>query len=118
METDKAILAFSQSEKIKSSLIWLSQALALLGGLPQGERKGGERVIGALLGMVGNEIGLARTVTGNEAWNEIGSHIERAVNMVDSGVGQEATIHLTRALSRVTNIGLESMTILKERALL
>jgi len=118
METDKAILAFSQSEKIKAGLIWISQALESLQGVHGAERKGGETILNVMLQMVGQETGLARHVVGSEIWEEIDSHIEKAAGMVSSGVGQEATIHLSRALSRVTNVGLEAMTTLREKNLL
>ncbi len=118
METDKAILAFSQSEKIKTGLIWVSQALELLQGLHGAERKGGEVVLDAMIRMIGQETQLARTVVGSEIWEEMDTHLDRAVGMVNSGVGHEATIHLSRALSRVTNIGLQAMTTLREKDLL
>jgi hypothetical protein len=38
--------------------------------------------------------------------------------MFDSGIGEEALIHLSRALSKVTNIGQQSMSYLKETGLL
>jgi hypothetical protein len=38
--------------------------------------------------------------------------------MMDSGVGEEATTHLSKALSMVTNIGQQSMMYLKEKDLL
>ncbi len=118
METDKAIMAFSQSEKIKAGIIWISQALILLQGLPGEEKKGGERIISALLNMIDHEIKLAKAVAGSEMWDEIEPNIDKAVVMVNSGVGHEATIHLSRALSKVTNIGHQSMTFLKEKGLL
>ena len=118
METDKAILAFSQSEKIKAGLIWISQALELLQGLYGAERKGGEIVLDVMLRMISQETQLARTVVDSEIWDEMDIHLGRAVSMVNSGVGHEATIHLSRALSQVTNIGLQSMTALREKDLL
>lgn len=118
METDKAILAFSQSEKIKTGLIWISHALELLQGLYGAERKGGEVVLDAMLRMISQETQVARTMIGSEIWEEMDVHLGRAVSMVNSGVGHEATIHLTRALSQVTNIGLQAMTTLREKDLL
>ena len=38
MEVDKAIMAFSQSEKVKAGLIWISQVLEILRGMPDQER--------------------------------------------------------------------------------
>ncbi len=118
METDKAILAFSQSEKIKAGLIWISQALEVLQGLHGAERKGGEIALDAMLRMISQETQVSRSIVGSEIWEEMDVHLERAVSMVNSGVGHEATIHLSRALSQVTNIGLQSMTALREKNLL
>jgi hypothetical protein len=38
--------------------------------------------------------------------------------MFDSGIGEEALIHVARALSKVTNIGQQSMSYLKQINLL
>ena len=38
--------------------------------------------------------------------------------MIHSGVGPEAVIHLTQALSQVTSIGQRSMSFLQEQGLL
>ena len=118
MEIDKAILAFSQSEKIKAGIIWISHALDMLQGLPGAEKKGGEKMINAVLNMIGHEIRLAMTVAGGEGWLEIEPHIDKALVMVDSGVGHEANVHLSKALSKTTNIGQRSMTFLSEQKLL
>ena len=118
MEIDKAILAFSQSEKIKAGIIWVSHALDMLQGLPGAEKKGGERMVNALLNMIGHEIRLAKTVVGGEGWLEIEPYIDKALVMVDSGVGHEANVHLSKALSKTTNIGQQSMTFLSEKKLL
>jgi hypothetical protein len=118
METNEAIMAFSQSEKIKAGLIWVSQTLNLLEGLPGGEKAGGEKVINAVLNMVGNEIRLAKAVGGDRGWGEIEPYLEKALVMVNSGVGAEANANLSKALSKVTNIAHGSMTFLKEKGLL
>jgi hypothetical protein len=118
MKTNEAIMAFSQSEKIKAGLIWASQAIQLLPGLPEDQRRGAERIVYTLLSMISKEIDLARILTRHEAWIEVEPWVERALIMIDSGIGHEGGVHLTRALSKVTNIGQESMTILKERELL
>ena len=118
MEIDEAILAFSQSEKMKAGTIWISQALNLLQGLHEAEKKGGEKIINALLNMIAHEINLAKNVAGNEGWDDIETHFERALVMVNSGVGEEATVHLSMALSRITNVGQQSMSFLKEKGLL
>lgn len=118
METNEAIMAFSQSEKIKAGLIWVSQSLSLLEGLAGGEKVGGERVVSATLNMVGQEIKLAKAVGGSYGWEEIEPYLEKAHVMINSGVAEEASAHLSRGLSKITNIAQESMSFLKERGLL
>lgn len=118
MKTNEAILAFSQSEKIKAGLIWLGQSVEFLQSLPEEEKRGGERTIKLLLAMIGHEVSLARSLAPHEEWGGIENLIERSLVMLDSGVGQEATMHISKALSRVTNIGQQSMGFLKEKNLL
>jgi len=89
VRTDEAILAFSQSEKIKAGLIWSTTGLELLEGLPLDEKKGAQRIINS-----------------------------RAIAMLESGVPGEAIPQLSRALSKVTNIGQQTMSLLKEKELL
>jgi hypothetical protein len=118
MKTNEAVAAFSQSEKIKAGLIWVSQIVEHLQGLPGEQRKGGEKLTRILLGMVAQEMALAKALTRIEYWQEAESHIEKAVVMIESGVAEEALLHLSRALSKVTNIAQESMSLLKESGLL
>jgi hypothetical protein len=118
MEIDEAIMAFSQSEKIKAGLISISQAFEVLRGFAEGEKKGGEKIINVFLGMIEHEVKLARTVTRHKQWDDVELYIDKARVMVNSGVGHEATVHLSKALSNVTTIGQQSMTLLKERGLL
>jgi hypothetical protein len=118
MKTKEAIMAFSQSEKIKAGLIWISQVLELLSSVPENERKGGDRMANALINMVCHEVKLAWAVVGGDQWNEIESLLDKAGIMVQSGVGHEAMIHISKALSNVTSIGQRSMSYLKEASLL
>lgn len=118
MEINEAIMSFSQSEKIKAGLIWVSQVLALLEGLPDVERRGGEKIIDAILNMIGHETKLAEAVVENDGWHEIEAYIDKALVMVNSGVGQEANAHLSIGLSKTTNIAQKSMSLLKEKGLL
>ena len=118
MEADKAIMAFSQSEKAKAGIIWVSQSLNMLEGLNQGEKAGGEKIAVALLNMIVHEVNLARNISGDESWEGIAPDIDNAILMINSGVSQEANTHLSRALSKVTNIGQQSMLALKEKKLL
>lgn len=118
METDKAILSFSQSEKIKAGITWVSNALNIIETLPSNEKKGGEKVITAMINMMYQEIRLAGAVSGSHEWSDIEPHIDKALMMMDSGVGQAAIDHLTKALSMTTNIGQRSMLALKENNML
>jgi flagellin-specific chaperone FliS len=118
METNEAIMAFCQSEKIKAGLIWTSQTIELVLGLPEEQKKGAEKTVHVLLNMVSQEISLAKALARHEAWSEAEPHIEKALIMINSGVSHEAGIHLSKALSKITNIGQQSMSLLQERHLL
>ncbi|MBN1106773.1 MAG: hypothetical protein JXL84_25445 [Deltaproteobacteria bacterium] len=118
MKKSEAILAFSQSDKIKAGLISVAQLLDVIQGLPAGEKKGAERVTGILLTMTAHEVRLAENLLPGEDWKGIESLIERAQVMVASGVAQEGMIPLSRALSLVTNVAQKAMSFLKEEGLL
>jgi len=118
MDTREAIMAFSQSEKAKSGIIWASQALELLRGLPTPEKPGAEKTIKLKIDMIVQEMRLARNVTGDTAWDDIEAVLDQALVMINSGVAPESVVHLTQALSRVTTIGHRSMSILKEKGLI
>ena len=118
MNVKEAILGFSQSEKIKSGIIWASQAFEIVKGLPEAERPGGEKAVKAIIDMVVYDIRLAKNLAADTSWEDIESCVDRAVVMIDSGVASESVVHLTRALSKVTTIGHRSMSFLKERGLL
>jgi len=111
-------MAFSQSEKIKSGIIWVSQALELLRGLPTPEKSGAEKTIKLKIDMIVQEIRLAKNVTGDPAWDDIEAVLDQAMVMINSGVAPESVVHLTQALSRVTSIGHRSMSMLKEKGLI
>jgi len=115
---NKPVMAFCQSEKIKSGIIWVSQSIQLLLGLHEPERSGGERMVKVLLEMVLSEVSLAETLVGAEEWEAARGHLERAAVMLNSGVAPESLLHLTQALSQVTNIGQRSMTQLRAEGLL
>jgi hypothetical protein len=118
MRDNKPVMAFCQSEKIKSGIIWVSQSIQLLLGLHEPERSGGERMVKVLLEMVLSEVSLAETLVGAEEWEAARGHLERAAVMLNSGVAPESLLHLTQALSQVTNIGQRSMTQLRAEGLL
>jgi hypothetical protein len=118
METNQAVMAFSQSEKIKAGLIWVSQILEFTGGLPMEQRRGAEKSALALLRMVAQETALAKALTGHEDWTVSESYMEKAMVMLESGIGEESMLHIARALSKVTNVGQQAMSHLQEAGLL
>ena len=118
MKKDQAIISYSQSEKVKTGIIWVSQCLDRLQGFRGDEKKGGELTVRLLLNMIGHEINLAKNITNDKDWEEVKPYLERALVMFDSGVGSESGLHLSKALSKVTNIGQRSMEYLKKEGLL
>ncbi len=118
MQIHEAITAFSQSEKIKAGLIWASQIVEIYKALPEEDKPGAEKIIKAIVGMIGNEILICKKSAPNELWMDIEKNIETAAVMIHSKVVFEAGFHLTRALSQVTTIGQRSMSILRDRGLL
>ena len=118
MKVQEAIIAFSQGEKIKSGLIWISQTLEFLRDLPEPERHGGEKAIKAIIEMLIHEIHLARNVSGDVSWGDIDRHLDQALVMINSGVASESVTELSRALTQATNVGQRSMSFLKEQGLI
>ena len=118
MQNKQAILSFAQSEKVKSSLIWCSQAIQIIQNLPADSQTGGIRLLQAMMGMITNEIHLGRQASGDSIWMEVDKHLNNARVMIDSGVSQEATHHFTLALTQVNRIGQKAMTHLLEQGLL
>ena len=118
MQIRDAITTFSQSEKIKSGLIWASQAVELFKALPEADKPGAEKIIKSLVGMIGSEILICKKTAPNELWQAVEKSIDTAMIMINSNVAHEAGYHLTQALTQVTTIGQRSMTILKDNGLL
>jgi len=112
MEAKEAIISFSQGEKVKSGLIWCSQCVQLIQNLKPEEQTGALTVMHSLLNMIANEIQLARSAGGGEAWLQAEKSLNTARVMINSGVIEEATYHFTQALSQVNTIGQRSMTFL------
>jgi hypothetical protein len=118
MNNKQAIIALSQSEKVKSGLIWCSQCAQLAQNLTQAEQAGAIKILQHLIGMIANEVQLARQVSGENIWMEVDKALNTARVMVDSQVAQEAVYHLTQALSQVNRIGQAAMGKLIERGLM
>ena len=117
MDTPSAVVAFSQSEKIKAGLIWASQAVEMVTGLPDHNKPGAEKIVTALVSMVANEIHLGMKIAPHEHWQSALKHINNAMVMLNSNVTHEAPFHLSKALSHVTSIGQAAMTRLREQGL-
>ena len=118
MEIPEAIVTFSQSEKIKAGLIWASQAVETYKALPEADKPGAEKIIAAMVSMIGSEILICRKSAPNELWLNVEKSIDTAMVMIHSNVVHEAGYHLTQALTQVTTIGQRSMSILKDHGLL
>jgi hypothetical protein len=118
MEKKDAVITFSQSEKIKSGLIWASQVVQTLSHFKEPQKKGAERTAKLLMVMVLNEVHLIKKMTGDREWEDSEKDIDLALVMIDSGVAQESAYHLTRALTKVTSIGQRAMDMLKSEGLL
>jgi hypothetical protein len=118
MRVKQAIIAFSQSEKLKSGLIWASQIIEVYSGLPESEKPGAERVLKILINMIATEIHVAKKTAPHEVWQDAEKDIDTAMVMMSSGVTHESGFHLTKALTKVTTIGQQSMTLLTGKGLL
>jgi hypothetical protein len=118
MQIHQAIKAFSQSEKLKSGLIWSSQIVEVYIALPESEKPGAERILKILISMIGHEINIAKKAAPHNIWLDAEKDVDTAMVMVNSGVAHESGYHLTRALSKVTTIGQQSMAFLVDQGLL
>ena len=115
MNTKSAIVAFSQSEKLKSGIIWATQLVDMLAEMPQNEKPGAEKSVKALIAMMGYESVVARRATEDAAWIDIEKDLDMALVMINSGAAHEAPYHLSRALRQATGIGSKSMSFLIEK---
>ena len=118
METNDAIKAFSQSEKLKTGIIWANQMIEVYVGLPEAEKPGAERMLKILINMIGNELHVAKKAAPHAVWQEAEKDLNTAQVMMNSGVLHESSYHLTQTLSKVTTIGQKSMSLLVEQGLL
>lgn len=113
----RAVAAYAQSEKVKSGLIWLCQIAEQVAAMEGPGRQQGVQLLETLARLVSDESQLAGRVTGDRRWHEIGEKINMALVMIRSGVPQETGFHLTRALSRVTHIGGQAASKLRDKGL-
>lgn len=118
MNPKTAITEFSQCEKIKAGIIWISNTLNLLPAMTAAEKRGAEAVAKSVIAMIGREAHLARKVAGDTAWMNAEKNIDMAMVMIESGVAQEASYHLTQALQQVTGRAQRAMTVLVDQGLM
>ena len=116
-ELRQAVVTYAQSEKVKSGLIWVCQVSEQVAALDDTARQHGVRLLRTLAHLVGDEAILAGRVTGDRRWTEISQKINMALVMIQSGVPQETSFHLTQALTQVTGIGGQAAALLKEKGL-
>ncbi len=117
MDNRKAIIGFSQGEKVKGGIIWISQTLEFTNGLNGHEKQGAEKAIKILLEMLVQEVGLAKNITQDAIWDDVEKALDKALVMINSGIAVESVHHMTQALSYVTTIGQRSMTYLQKEGL-
>ena len=117
IELKQAISAYAQSEKVKSGLIWICQVSDQVAAMEGPGRRQGLSLLKTLVHMVADESDLTGRITGDRCWYEIGKKINMALVMINSGVPQETAFHLTQALTRVTRMGGQAASVLKERGL-
>ena len=118
MDTRTAILAYSFSEKLKTGLLWSTQLVEIYIGQSDDQRAGSVAVIRAIVSMIASEVQLAANLVPMEQWEDVDKNLDLALVMINSGVVQESSYHLTQALSHVTTIGQRSMSRLLEKGLL
>ncbi len=115
MNVREAVIAFSQSEKIKSGLIWVSNAVL---SLQPEDLPGGEKIITLFAEMTATEFLVARRMAPNDRWADAQRSMDTALVMLHSGAAQDAVFHLTKALTEVTSIAQQAMSFLREREIL
>ena len=113
----QAVSAYTQSEKVKSGLIWTGQIADQVAAMDGPGRRQAVMLLRTLVQMVADESVLAARLSGDSCWHEIVRMINMALVMIDSGVPQETNFHLTRALTRVTRIGGRAAEVLRQNRL-
>jgi len=117
IDVKQAVTSYAQSEKVKSGLIWICQMADQVAAMTGPGRQQGLILLQTLTHMVADESDLAGRITGDRRWHEIGQKMNMALVMIDSGVPQETAFHLTQALTRVTGIGGQAASVLRENGL-
>jgi hypothetical protein len=118
MNAKESILAFAQSEKAKTGLLMAAQLVEMSQGLDERERHAAERFLRAILGMISNEVHLAKKMTPADIWTDVDKSLNTALVMMNSGVPSEASYHIAHAVSAVTTIGQRAMQALIDQKLI
>ncbi|MFH1981282.1 MAG: hypothetical protein ABIL58_05540 [Pseudomonadota bacterium] len=118
MDAPSATLAFALADKIKSGLIWTSALVEQRLGLPPGEKAGAEKTLIQLMELIGGDLHVSKRRVPDPAWDTAEKELDLAIVMARSGVVMEATYHLTRALSHVTNVARAALEVLKKEGLM
>ncbi|WP_419662222.1 hypothetical protein Dvar_26720 [Desulfosarcina variabilis str. Montpellier] len=116
-ESRQAVITYAQSEKVKSGLIWVCQVSEQVAAMDDAARQHGMRLLRTLAQLVGDEALLAGRITGDRHWLEINQKINMALVMIQSGVPQETSFHLTQALTLVTRLGGQAAALLQEKGM-
>lgn len=118
MDASTATLAFALGDKLKSGLIWASALVEQTLQLPPGEKAGAEKTLIHLMEMIGSDLHVTKRRVPHPSWDTAEKELDLAIVMARSGVVMEATYHLTRALSHVTDVAQQAMAILKTEGLI
>ena len=115
MNIPEAIVSFSQSEKIKSGLLWAIQLSQMRQSIPENQRNGADQFLETLIDMIGHEVQILKNMVREKAWEDAAKSINMALVMIRSRVPEESSFHLTQAITRVTSLGQRALSFLKEQ---
>jgi len=118
LDTKKAIICFQYVERIKSELIIATKLLQKLEELEGDELAGAEKLMLSFLDALTGEVNIAHGVLGLRNFEEAGTKILDAKQLVRLHEYLEATSRLSGAISSVTTSGQRVMQMLKEKELL
>jgi hypothetical protein len=118
MDTNTALRCIIQFEKIKTGILWCQQCAQQLETLPPHEQVGAGRLLYTLVAQIDREVGLARSQYPREELTQAGKSLDMAVVMISSGVPQEASFHLGKALRQLMNTAGKAARVLRQQGLL
>ena len=67
--------AFSQSEKVKAGLQWLTHCLEVFSHWTEADRRGAQKIIKLMIDLVAGEIELAERLSGDANWKDAARHM-------------------------------------------